>query len=177
MDRKRFYLLACLAFLAPASLWADETVFSAAGRQDPMDNIGGGVRAVAMGSAFVAVSDDASAVFWNPAGLSLLRQQEFSFQHSDWFGAGRESLFYGLPIPKIGGMGFSGSYMGYGSFDGRDSLGVLNGSYGANQIDLGAGWGGRVAGVLSLGAQINGVQQILAEKSYSLFTASLEQEP
>jgi hypothetical protein len=61
--------------------------------------------------------------------------------------------------------------MGYGSFEGRDSLGVSTGSYSANQIDLGMGWGGRIAGILSLGAQIHGVQQTLAEKSYSLFTA------
>src|SRR5438874_13382067 len=29
-----------------------------------------GVRATGMGGAFVAVADDASAVFWNPAGLA-----------------------------------------------------------------------------------------------------------
>lgn len=171
MNRKRFFVWVCLACLGPATLWADETIFSASGRQDPMDNIGGGVRAAAMGSAFVAVSDDSSAIYWNPAGLSNLRQSELSLQHSSWFGTGRESLLYGIPIPKVGGVGLSGSYMGYGSFDGRDSLGASTGSYSANQIDLGMGWGGRVAGILSLGAQIHGVQQTLDEKSYSLFTA------
>ena len=30
-----------------------------------------GTRAAGMGGAFVAVADDASAVYWNPAGLAL----------------------------------------------------------------------------------------------------------
>jgi long-chain fatty acid transport protein len=32
-----------------------------------------GVRAMSMGGAFVGLADDASAIFWNPAGLSQLR--------------------------------------------------------------------------------------------------------
>ena len=32
-----------------------------------------GVRAMGMGSAFIGLADDASAVFWNPAGLSQLK--------------------------------------------------------------------------------------------------------
>jgi hypothetical protein len=35
---------------------------------------------------------------------------------------------------------------------------------------MGAGWGDRVFGSLSLGIQIHGVQQTIAEKSYSIFT-------
>jgi hypothetical protein len=35
-----------------------------------------------MGNAFIAVSDDGTAASWNPAGLSQLRQPEFSFVHT-----------------------------------------------------------------------------------------------
>ena len=35
-------------------------------------------RASAMGNAFVGVADDASALFWNPAGLAQIHQSEFS---------------------------------------------------------------------------------------------------
>ncbi|MFH1783666.1 MAG: PorV/PorQ family protein [bacterium] len=35
-----------------------------------------GARAVGMGEAFTAISDDVSAVYWNPAGLSFLTQNE-----------------------------------------------------------------------------------------------------
>ena len=41
--------------------------------------LGAGARANGMGDAFVAVADDATAIFWNPAGLFLLDQPETSF--------------------------------------------------------------------------------------------------
>ena len=41
--------------------------------------LGAGARANGMGDAFIAVADDATAIFWNPAGLYLLDQPETSF--------------------------------------------------------------------------------------------------
>lgn len=41
-------------------------------------SIGAGARAIGMGGAFLARADDATAASWNPAGLSYLRQPEFS---------------------------------------------------------------------------------------------------
>jgi F plasmid transfer operon, TraF, protein len=49
-------LLACLGW--PEAAWAQQTVESV------------GSRALGMGGAFVAVADDATAVYWNPAGLA-----------------------------------------------------------------------------------------------------------
>lgn len=43
---------------------------------DTQQGFGVGARADAMGDAFVAVANDASAAFWNPAGLSLLPTAE-----------------------------------------------------------------------------------------------------
>ncbi len=41
--------------------------------------IGIGARAIGMGGAFVSIADDASAVFWNPAGLTHLKDNQFFF--------------------------------------------------------------------------------------------------
>jgi hypothetical protein len=41
--------------------------------------MGVGARAIGMGGAFVAISDDPSATFWNPAGLTDLKGSQFSF--------------------------------------------------------------------------------------------------
>jgi threonine dehydratase len=38
--------------------------------------IGVGARAEGMGGAFVAVADDPSAVFWNPAGIARLEEDK-----------------------------------------------------------------------------------------------------
>lgn len=42
------------------------------------NKVGSGARAVGMGSAFVAVADDATAASWNPAGLTQLQAPEIS---------------------------------------------------------------------------------------------------
>lgn len=42
------------------------------------DETGIGVKALGMGNAFVAVANDYTATYWNPAGLTLLRQSEVS---------------------------------------------------------------------------------------------------
>ncbi|HHY45983.1 MAG TPA: hypothetical protein GX506_01610 [Firmicutes bacterium] len=41
-----------------------------------------GARALAMGGAFVAVADDAEAVYWNPAGLGRSQTHELTFTHT-----------------------------------------------------------------------------------------------
>lgn len=46
--------------------------------------IGIGARALAMGGAYSAVSNDATALYWNPAGLSAINRNAFTFDHQDW---------------------------------------------------------------------------------------------
>ena len=46
--------------------------------------IGVGARALAMGGAYAATSNDATALYWNPAGLSSLKKNEILLDHQDW---------------------------------------------------------------------------------------------
>ena len=46
--------------------------------------IGVGARALAMGSAFVALADDPTTIYWNVAGLGKLAKHGVSFTHNDW---------------------------------------------------------------------------------------------
>lgn len=46
-----------------------------------------GPRAIGMGGAFTAVADDATAPWWNPAGLIYLPYREVLFQHTEKFGS------------------------------------------------------------------------------------------
>ncbi|MFH1143484.1 MAG: PorV/PorQ family protein [Candidatus Eisenbacteria bacterium] len=46
--------------------------------------IGVGARAAAMGSAFASVADDASSVYWNPAGVARITRSVIAINHADW---------------------------------------------------------------------------------------------
>jgi long-subunit fatty acid transport protein len=50
----------------------------------PFLSIGQGAKATGMGSAFVAISDDPSAIFWNPAGLTKVEGVGVIFDHTQW---------------------------------------------------------------------------------------------
>jgi long-chain fatty acid transport protein len=71
-------LLALLAVAAPAGAQSvpeqDDLDFQ--GRSSLV--LGAGARAMGMAGAFLARADDATAASWNPAGLSYLRQPEFT---------------------------------------------------------------------------------------------------
>lgn len=68
-----------------------------------------GARAIGMGAAFVAVSDDATAPYWNPAGMVYLPYREVQAMHSERFGNLVNHDFIGSVIPigdkKNGGGG------------------------------------------------------------------------
>ncbi len=52
---------------------------------DAFLNNGIGARALGLGGAYSAVAGDATAVYWNPAGLSKLNYPEFSLLHAQEF--------------------------------------------------------------------------------------------
>ncbi|MBN1825970.1 MAG: PorV/PorQ family protein [Candidatus Eisenbacteria bacterium] len=45
-----------------------------------------GARPLGMGGAFVSIADDASAGYWNPAGIIFVQSREMIFMHSERFG-------------------------------------------------------------------------------------------
>jgi hypothetical protein len=68
---------------------------------------GVGARALGMGGAFSAVADDVTAVYWNPAGLAALEQNEVSFMHAYAFGglANYDTIFGCYRVGKYGTFG------------------------------------------------------------------------
>lgn len=61
-----------------------------------------GARAIGMGSAFGAVCDDATAPYWNPAGMVFLPYREVIVQHAEKFGNLLNHDFGGAVFP-LGG--------------------------------------------------------------------------
>jgi len=72
----------------------------------PFLSIGQGSRALSMGSAFVAVADDQSAMYWNPAGIAALEGNGIIFDHTQWL-ADIQYNYLGVTI-NIGNYGVIG---------------------------------------------------------------------
>ncbi len=79
---------------------------------------GVGARALGMGSSFVSIADDATATYWNPAGLVQIQKRAFAAMYSDSFGAAQGSFLnrglveynffsYVQGVEGIGSMGVS----------------------------------------------------------------------
>ena len=71
-------------------------------------NLGVGARPLGMGGSFVAIADDATATYWNPAGLGGLDRTEIAFMHSSLFGLDSyDFLNYVQPLSGVGTFGLS----------------------------------------------------------------------
>jgi len=83
-------------------------------------SIGIGPRANAMGGAFTSIVDDASALYWNPAGAASLDQYEAMFTHTNLFKDLDISLNYAaivVPTDGWGNFGVSVTALDYGTMD------------------------------------------------------------
>jgi len=80
-----------------------------------------GARANGMGEAFTAVADDATASYWNPAGLAFVSQEkrEITLQHSQWLQQLADDMYfeflgYAQYLPGWGGVGGNITFMSMG---------------------------------------------------------------
>lgn len=71
-------------------------------------------RSAGMGNTGVAIADNASAVFWNPAGLAFQRGNQASITHSNWLANFQvNDLFYDYLVGKyyVEGIGTIGAHL------------------------------------------------------------------
>jgi hypothetical protein len=79
MPRYLLFSVACLllALLRPLS--------AASGYAGEFMALGAGARGLALGSAYVAIADDATAGYWNPAGLATIESRQLHLMHAERF--------------------------------------------------------------------------------------------
>ncbi len=131
-----------------------------AGTESPF-SVGAGARALAMGGAFTSLADDASAVFYNPAGLSSLQYQEASFMHMSLF-EGTVCDFGSWVYPSLSLGGFGAAFMRIGTDDIiRRSNFAESGTFGYSTSQLLLSYGRRLRGGISMGVSLKIVNQTL----------------
>ncbi len=71
-----------------------------------------GARATGMGSSFVSMEDDASALYWNPSALSSVNSRAFVIDHSLWLpGINFDFVGFVLPLSALGTVGMSATIL------------------------------------------------------------------
>ncbi len=154
-------LLSLLFGLIPGVLAGQESRYAA----DPL-LLGAGARALGMGSAFVAVSDDATALYWNPAGLAQLKRTEIQAQHAEQFGGTVNHDFIAVGIPgEFGSFGVGLVRLGVDGITlssledpslplGSGNRPVASGKVGTSDYTLNLGYGRTIRKNLSIGATV-----------------------
>lgn len=111
-----------------------------------------------MGETGTGMINDASAMFWNPAGLGFQKGNQVSITHSPWLpGLGLSDLFYDFLAGKYyvkklkGTIGVSITYLNIGKIIRTDEFGNEIGDYQAFDGALAVGYGTKVTRDLGVG--------------------------
>ena len=98
-----------------------------------------------MGGAFCAIADDATATFWNTAGLPWIGHQEITATHADLYGSGINDNFASFVLPLSPNQAAAVDW--YQSGFGDSEL-----DFGESRIDL--AYGRRITSIVSAGAAV-----------------------
>ena len=116
---------------------------------------GAGNRALALGGAFGAIANDASAALWNPGGLGFVSQGEVQISQADLGVAGFRETFVACVLPdwRWGVASLSLRTFGTSGIETRDDRNVLlESDASANDTEIGIAYGRRLGAAWSLGA-------------------------
>lgn len=148
---------------------------SPARAQDPtgtasLTAFGLGARPLGMAGAFTALSDDANALFYNPAGLARLQNRQLTSLYARQYGGLFDTFALGYAQP-----GFGGAFLTYsmGDIPYTDETGFPSGSRFGVGEHLFLGSYARRVGPLDLGASLKSYGQTLEAVSGSGFTLDL----
>lgn len=140
--------------------------------------IGIGGRPVSMGGAFVGLSNDISAVYWNPAGLAQVNRPQLCFMHLVWFCDISYEYFayakpYAKPSEKLGVFGLSIGYLHMGKIEGRDEEGNLTSPYTSSDMVITFSHGSKITKNLFLGGNIKYLIEKIEKESANAFVFDL----
>jgi hypothetical protein len=166
-----FLVLACF----PNGAWAQK-VSKVGTTAAEFLQIGVGPRAMGMGGAFVAASDDASSLYWNPAGLSRIKGGEAIATHSEWLAdVNFDYLGVGLKVGGLGTFGASVTMLSVPDMlvrteDRQEGTGEM---FDAADMAFSLSYGRSVTDRFSVGATVKYIQQRVWHSSATGFAVDL----
>ena len=158
-------LSACLGLLLLAGAATSARAQSEAGAQSLL--IAPGARADGMGRAFVAVSNDANSIWWNPAGMAFVRGRDASFMYSQLVpdlatDVNFSYLAYVQHVEGWGGLGASIGYLNYGESIATDPEGNEIGKFTSYELAPAVAYGTELMNNLGFGVALKLVRVDLA---------------
>lgn len=129
-------------------------------------------RSTGMGNTGVAVADNASAIFWNPAGLAFQNQNQISVTHANWLPAFNADLFYDYlvgtyHVDGIGTIGGHITFLNLGEQIRTDETGLELGRFNSFEISAGLSYGFSISENFSVGTGLRYIYSSLADGSVS----------
>lgn len=131
--------------------------------------LGVGARPMGMGSAYVALADDPTATYWNPAGLASVTGTQVTAMHNEWIQDFRQEFAaVGTKLgPGVVGFSFAGFYTS--ELEERDNTGVLRGHFGFNDVAMTGAYGLNVTKGLDLGFAARYLREMIDVEDASTF--------
>lgn len=131
--------------------------------------IGVGARPIGMGGAFVAVANDASSLYWNPAGLMNFSGTQLAVMHNKWVeGVNYEFLGFAYADSGETGFAFGLNYLWMGDIPVttfNDKLGSSGDTFTARDLALVFGYSHRVADGVFVGGTAKSIRSTLDDIS------------
>lgn len=129
-----------------------------------------GARAIGMGGAFVALANDATALYWNPAGIARLNGVGVTLNHANWL-AGTYFDYAGvaLSLGSVGSFGLSFTSLTMEDMEVR-TIAYPDGTgekFGANDFAIGTSYARNLTDRFSIGFTAKYIQQKLWHMSAS----------
>lgn len=129
-------------------------------------------RASGMGNTGVAIADNASAIYWNPAGLAFQNQSQISVTHANWLPAFNVDLFYDylagtVYVEDIGTFGGHITYLNLGEQVRTDETGLDRGRFRSFEVSAGVSYGLEISENFAFGTGVRYIYSSLADGSVS----------
>lgn len=129
-----------------------------------------GARGAALGGAFTAIVDDATSLYWNPAGMASMERNEVSFNQNYWLLDLRQDFIAAaFVIDANSRIGLSVSYLSMGDMEQTtpSQPGGTGLEFSAYDVAMGIGYARRVTDRIAAGIQTKYVRQSISRSSAS----------
>ncbi len=138
------------------------------GRAGAYLRAGAGVRPLGLGGAFVAVANDVTAGYWNPAGLGQLTQPQFAVMYS-LLSLDRKYNYVAAayPFARLGAISVSWINYQVGKIEGRDRTGAITGEFSNGENAFLFSYGKTLSSSFALGGTVKLLRHDLAQRSAS----------